>query len=95
MSKAGKNIIAGLEEALAFAKGDKTKGTLYTFSDEINVAEIRKKIGLSQPQFAKVFHISLGTLRHWEQGDRKPRGPALILLHIIAKHPETVLDVLK
>ena len=95
MSKVGKNIIKGLEEALAYFEGDKTKGTLYTFSDEINVAEIRKKIGLSQSQFAKVFHISLGTLRHWERGDRQPRGPALILLHIIAKHPETALDVLK
>ena len=49
---------------------------------------------MSQPEFAATFGISLGTLRHWEQGDRIPHGPALILLNVIAKEPKAVLRAL-
>ncbi|WP_379912835.1 helix-turn-helix domain-containing protein [Marinobacterium aestuariivivens] len=38
--------------------------------------------------------MSLGTLRHWERGDRKPQGPALALLHVVAKEPQAVLRAL-
>ena len=39
--------------------------------------------------------ISVGTLRNWEQGRRKPEGPARVLLRVAAKHPEAVLDVVR
>ena len=45
-------------------------------------------------EFAAKFCISLGTLRHWERGDRKPHGPALALLHVVAKEPQAVLRAL-
>ncbi len=35
---------------------------------------------MSQPEFAPSFGITLGTLRHWERGDKKSRDPALVLL---------------
>jgi len=38
--------------------------------------------------------IFLGTLRHWERGDRYPTGPALVLLNIIEKDPQAVLKAL-
>jgi len=50
--------------------------------------------GMTQTEFASSFGISLGTLRHWERGDRKPHGPALVLLHVVAKEPKVVLNVL-
>lgn len=53
----------------------------------IDVAAIRKKLGLSQARFAHRFGFSVATLRHWEQGNRKPRGCALALLHVIDYHP--------
>jgi putative transcriptional regulator len=37
--------------------------------------------------------ISVGTLRNWEQGRRKPEGSARVLLHVVARHPEAVFDV--
>jgi putative transcriptional regulator len=37
--------------------------------------------------------ISVRTLRNWEQGRRVPEGPARVLLQVVAKHPEAVLDV--
>lgn len=49
---------------------------------------------MSQNEFASAFGISVATLRHWERGDRSPHGPALVLLNIIAKEPQTVLKAL-
>jgi putative transcriptional regulator len=57
-----------------------------------DVKAIRKKYGLSQSKFAEMLGISLGTLRNWEQGRRKPEGPARILLFVADKHPEAILD---
>ena len=49
---------------------------------------------MSQTEFANSFGISLGTLRHWERGDRYPQGPALVLLNLLSKDPNKVLEVL-
>ena len=54
---------------------------------DVDVAAIRKQLGLSQARFAHRFGFSVGTLRHWEQGKRKPLGCALALLHVIAYQP--------
>ena len=54
---------------------------------EVDVAAIRMKLGLSQARFAHRFGFPVATLRHWEQGNRKPRGCALALLHVIDYHP--------
>lgn len=53
---------------------------------------IREHFGLSQSRFAAMMGISVATLRNWEQGRRKPEGSARILLEVVAKHPEAVLD---
>ena len=45
-------------------------------------------------EFALAFGISLGTLRHWERGDRHPQGPALVLLNVVAREPKVVLKAL-
>ena len=39
--------------------------------------------------------ISVKTLRNWEQGRRKPEGPARVLLQVAAKHPEAVWDTVR
>ena len=63
--------------------------------DEPDVRAVRKEYRLSQSKFAALMGISAGTLRNWEQGRRKPEGSARILLRIVAKHPEAVLDVVR
>ncbi|MBI3828457.1 MAG: helix-turn-helix domain-containing protein [Planctomycetes bacterium] len=57
----------------------------------IDVTRVRKQLGLSQSEFADVFKIPLKTLRNWEQGIRRPEGPAQVLLRVIAKQPAAVL----
>lgn len=49
---------------------------------------------MTQIEFASNFGISLGTLRHWERGDRTPRGPALVLLTVLSKNPNAVIQAL-
>jgi putative transcriptional regulator len=93
MSDLFESIKRGLEEAVAHQKGDKTSVRLFT-PEEVNVKKVREKTGLTQEQFAATFGISLGTLRHWERGDRKPHGPALVLLNAVAKEPATLLRIL-
>jgi putative transcriptional regulator len=43
---------------------------------------------------APKFGISLGTPRDRGRGDRKPRGPALVLLRVIEKDERAVLRAL-
>jgi putative transcriptional regulator len=61
----------------------------------VDVKEVRRRTGLTQEQFAAKFAISVGTLRHWERGDRTPRGETLVLLNIIAKEPKAVMRALE
>lgn len=55
--------------------------------------QIREQSGLSQRDFATMMGISTATLRNWEQGRRKPEGPARILLKVVSTHPEIVWEV--
>jgi putative transcriptional regulator len=45
---------------------------------------LRWKLGLSQAEFAKRFHIPLGTLRDWEQHRTEPDQAARAYLKVIA-----------
>lgn len=53
---------------------------------------IRERMRLSQAEFAALLGISPRTLQNWEQGHRRPTGPAMQLLRVADKHPEAVLD---
>ena len=60
-----------------------------------DVAALRRFVGLSQTLFAKAMGISVHTLRNWEQGRRRPEGPAIGLLRIAARHPRMIRENLK
>ena len=55
-----------------------------------DAAMIRHRPGLTQEAFAALLGVSVQTLRNWEQGSRKPRGPARALLRIVEKNPEVL-----
>ena len=92
MSTAGKSIFAGLEEALAYAQGDTTRGQSHTVRvpETVDVKAIRKRLGLTQVAFAQRYGFELSSIRNWEQGRRQPEGPARLLLLVIDKEPEAV-----
>ncbi len=53
-----------------------------TFTAE-DVRRIRVKVNVSQPVFAAVLGVGKSTVQHWEQGHKKPGGPACRLLDLI------------
>ena len=55
---------------------------------------VRKRLGLTQVEFARRIHVPHETIRNWEQGKRGPTGAARALLKILDKAPETALRVL-
>jgi len=58
------------------------------------VRTVRKRLGLSQVDFAARFHVPVGTLRDWEQNRRQPDAPALAYLRVIAREPDMVARAL-
>lgn len=94
MNDTYKSISTGLKQAIKYSKGD-TKGARKFKPKQIDVKKLRESMGMSQTKFATSFGISLGTLRHWERGDRYPHGPALVLLNLLSKEPKTVLQILE
>jgi putative transcriptional regulator len=55
-----------------------------------DVQAIRRRLGLSQSEFAARFGFSVRTVQEWEQGRAVPDRPARILLRVIDKSPKTV-----
>ncbi|MGA3071082.1 MAG: helix-turn-helix domain-containing protein [Terracidiphilus sp.] len=96
MSKVGKGIIRGLEQALAFVEGTAKKGTYVVhIPPEIDVRAIRSRLGLTQQEFAIRFGFSINSLRHWEQGRRVPEGPTRAYLLVIDREPKAVQKALR
>ena len=93
MSEVFESIAQGLNEAIEFANGRDIAAKVFKPS-EVDVKKLRQKIGMTQMEFATAFGISVGTLRHWERGDRTPRGPALVLLNLVQKDSRAILNVL-
>ncbi len=55
---------------------------------------VRKRLGISQAEFAARFRIPVATLRDWEQNRRQPDGAAFAYLRVIAREPEMVARAL-
>lgn len=94
-SALGRRLVTGLNEALAHARGELALPS-YTVSvpENLNVAKLRRGLGLSQVAFARTFGLEVTALHAWEQGRRRPDRAARVLLAVIAKEPEAVLRAL-
>ena len=93
MTEFERELIQSAHEALAIAKGEMEPASIYV-PPEIDVAAIRKRLGLSQAKFAKRFGLSAATVRDWEQRRRSPDRTARTLLRVIDKNPEAVEQAL-
>lgn len=67
---------------------DLSDGQVIRGSPLLDVKSIRRKLRLSQSQFAGRYGLSRRTLQQWEQGRAVPDGPARALLEIISQYPE-------
>ena len=95
MSKAFDKIMAGLDDTRAYLDGDGAGFAVHEIEvSDPDVPAIRSKTGLSPPAFARSIGITLGTLKNWEQGRRRPEGPARVLPALIDKRPSIVQEEL-
>ena len=65
------------------------------FESGEDIAVLRRFVGLTQTQLARAIEISVHMLRNWEQGRRRPVGPAIALLKIAARHPRIIRENLR
>ncbi len=82
-----------LEEALAYTKGDASVAARVhhvQVPEAANVRALRRRLGLTQADFARRYGFALTALRDWEQGRRRPERSARVLLRVIEREPEAV-----
>jgi len=97
MSHAFEQIQQGLQEAIAHAHATANgcpQGARTSHPKPVDIRAMRSGMGMTQEQFASRFGFSAAALRHWERGDRTPRGPARVLLNVIAHDPQAVIRAL-
>jgi putative transcriptional regulator len=88
----GKEILEGIRDIKEYRAGRKTLRT-HTITEPAPPQVIRAKLKLSQTAFAGLMGVSLRTVQDWEQGRRKPSGPAIALLRIAEQRPEVFSDL--
>jgi putative transcriptional regulator len=87
------NLVASVREAGRIRRGE-AKASRVTDFAPVDVKAIRQRLGVSQAEFARLIGVSVATLRTWEQGRRRPEGPARALLKVAAANPEVVAAAL-
>jgi putative transcriptional regulator len=90
-SALGKRLIASAKEMVAHARGElKLEEYEVRIPPQVDVISIRKRLGLSQAEFAGRFGFSPRSVQDWEQGRRKPESAARAYLLVIARDPKAV-----
>lgn len=84
-------------EAAAIADPDNpplTAEQLASARRVVAVGALRRRLGLTQDEFARRYRLPIGTVRDWEQGRSVPDAPAWALLRAIDGEPEVLARVL-
>jgi putative transcriptional regulator len=87
------NLIESVKQAGKIRRGELKASRTFNFRPT-DIKSIRKKLGMSQSEFAMMIGVRLSTLQNWEQGRRKPEGPARALLKVVSKDPAAVVKAL-
>lgn len=88
-------LLQSVREMKAIRSGKAKPSRSFTFDTPAELSRVRSQLGVSQPLFARLLGISKKTLQNWEQGRRKPTGPAKVLLKVAARHPKLLLETVK
>jgi putative transcriptional regulator len=82
-------IAASMRDAIAYSEGAR-QGFSTHIPDEVDLKAIRRRLKLSQPDFARTFGFSVGRIRDWEQQRTPIDAPSRVLLTVIEREPEAV-----
>src|SRR5687768_3107121 len=88
----GQEILDGIREVKAYKAGKKVL-RVRSLRAPSSPKVIRTRLKLSQSAFAGLMGVSLRTVQDWEQGRRKPSGPAVALLRIAEQKPDVFLHL--
>jgi putative transcriptional regulator len=86
----GDELVASMREAVEIAWSKAPPGRIYRPPEELDVRAVRRKTGLTQAAFAARFGFTLGAVRDWEQGRRRPEAAARTLLIVIDRETAAV-----
>jgi len=87
------NLVTSIRQAGRIHRGEIKPSRVTQFTPP-DIRAIRRRLGQSQAQFAHMIGVSLATLQNWEQGRRRPEGPARALLKVAAVNPEALAAAL-
>ena len=87
------NLVESVKQAGQIKRGELEPGRRFEFKP-MDIKAIREKFQKSQREFAYMIGVSVATLQNWEQGRRKPEGPARALLQVAARNPQAVMEAL-
>jgi putative transcriptional regulator len=95
-SSLGDKLLRSAQQARDWVQGKPGRMRVtYVPAPQVDVRKLRARMRLSQTQFAAKFGFSLDSIQNWEQGHRRPEGPARVLLVVIAKNPKAVEEALR
>ena len=87
-------LVESIEEAGKIRSGSAKASRVFKYRP-VDIKRIRRRLDISQTQFALMIGVSKSTLQNWEQGRREPEGPAKALLRIVDRKPKAVLEALQ
>ena len=87
-------LVSSIEEAGAIKRGIRAPSRMFEIGS-VDIKAVRKRLQRSQSEFALMIGVSVATLQNWEQGRRRPEGPARALLKVAAESPEAVEKALR
>lgn len=87
------NLVESVRQAGRIRRKETEPSRLAEYAP-VNVKEVRRRLGKSQSEFARMIGVSVSTLQNWEQGRRRPDGPARALLKVAAVNPDAVAAAL-
>jgi putative transcriptional regulator len=86
-------LVDSVKEAGAIKAGRAKPSRQYEIKPP-EIRMVREKLQASQGEFAMMIGVSMRTLQNWEQGRRRPEGPAKTLLRVAARNPAAILEAL-
>jgi putative transcriptional regulator len=87
------NLVTSVRQAGGIRRGKIQPGRVTDLAS-VDAKAVRQRLGKSQTEFARMIGVSVATLQNWEQGRRRPDGPARARLKVAAENPDAVAAAL-
>jgi putative transcriptional regulator len=87
------DLSKSIKEAGKIRRGEIKASRVFTYN-AVGIRKLRESVNVSQSKFARMIGVSVDTVQNWEQGRRRPRGPAMALLRVFQRNPKVVVGAL-